>query len=44
MLASEMIATIKYVEREHHGITQMYSKRIVIFQSENLSVMSIRQS
>ncbi|MGO5030160.1 MULTISPECIES: hypothetical protein [Agathobaculum] len=36
MLASEMIATIKHVEKEHYGITQMYAKRIAIFQSENL--------
>lgn len=39
MLASEMIATIKRVEKECHGITQMYAKRIAIFQSENLPIM-----
>lgn len=39
MLASEMISTIKMVEKECHGITQMYSKRISIFQSENLPLM-----
>lgn len=36
MLASEMIATIKYVEENHHGITQMYASRINYFQNQNL--------
>lgn len=39
MKASEMIKTIKYVEKECHGITQMYAKRIAGFQSENLPIM-----
>lgn len=39
MKASEMISTIRYVEKEFHGITQMYAKRIAIFQSENLPMM-----
>lgn len=38
MLASEMIKTIKVVESEFHGITQMYAKRISIFQAENLPI------
>lgn len=36
MKASEMIATIKYVEKECHGITQMYASRINYFQNQNL--------
>lgn len=36
MKASEMIRTIKYVEKHYHGINQMYKSRITIFQSENL--------
>lgn len=28
MLASEMIATIKHVEENYHGITKMYASRI----------------
>lgn len=39
MKANEMIETIKYIEKECHGITQMYAKRIAIFQSENLPIM-----
>lgn len=39
MLASEMISTIKSVEKELHGITKMYPKRISIFQSEDLPLM-----
>ncbi|MEG1869849.1 MAG: hypothetical protein RR205_03260 [Oscillospiraceae bacterium] len=37
MLASEMIATIKMVEKEHHGITRMYAGRINWFQRQELS-------
>ena len=36
MLASEMIATIKHVEKNHHGINRMYASRINYFQSQNL--------
>lgn len=36
MLASEMIKTIKHVEKECHGITKMYKSRIAYFQSQNL--------
>lgn len=39
MKSSEMIKTIKYVEKECHGITQMYAKRIASFQSEHLPIM-----
>ena len=38
MLASEMIETIKHVEKNHHGINQMYASRINYFQSQNLSL------
>jgi hypothetical protein len=38
MKASEMISTIKYVEKHCHGINQMYPTRISIFQKENLPV------
>lgn len=37
MFASEMIKTIKYVEKECHGITQVYVSRISYFQKQNLS-------
>lgn len=37
MKASEMIATIKYVEENHHGITKMYASRIKYFQRQNRS-------
>ena len=36
MLASEMIAVIKYVEKNCHGITQLSATRINYFQSQNL--------
>lgn len=36
MKSSEMISTIKYVEKHCHGINQMYISRISIFQTENL--------
>lgn len=38
MLASEMIAVIQYVEKTHHGITQMSTRRISFFQLQNLPV------
>ena len=38
MLASEMIAVIQYVEKTYHGITQMSTRRISFFQSQNLPV------
>lgn len=36
MKASEMIATIKYVEENHHRITKMHASRINYFQRQNL--------
>lgn len=38
MKSSEMIATIKYVEKEYHGNHSMYAERISIFQPQNLSM------
>ena len=37
MRASEMIATIKEVETEHHDIKKMYASRIKYFQLQNRS-------
>jgi hypothetical protein len=37
MKASEMIATIKYVEENHHDIKKMYASRIKYFQRQNRS-------
>lgn len=37
MLASEMISTIRFVEKECHGITQLHASRISYFQKQNLS-------
>lgn len=36
MLASDMISTIQFVEKECHGITKMYASRIKYFQRQNL--------